>query len=446
MDKVRAAAAEVVYDVFENGAYANVALVQALRKGDYSDIDRRFMTELVYGTVKAVGTLDWILRQYVPKPVSKIQPFIRAVLRVGIYQLKYLEKVPAAAVCNESVEIAKKHGNAGAVKFVNAVLRNIVRNPEKAAFPEGKGKATLHLALSSLHPEWIVRQWIKRFGYDDAKRLCEFDNEPAVLSIRTNTLKTTRDELFSALKKDGWEAELSSFAPEGILCKGNHGSLDSAELLAKGHFQVQDESSMQVAHVLDPKPGEFVIDACSAPGGKTTHIAQLMQNKGRIAAFDLYETKLKRIQENAERLGITCIETIEDDARHIGERFKGQADRMLIDAPCSGMGVLRRRADARWRKTEKGNAELPALQLEILDGAVPALKTGGILVYSTCTIEPAENQEVVAEFLKRHEEFVLEKTGSFLPIKKRPDEDMVQFYPHKDGIDGFFIARMRKVK
>ncbi|MCR5560141.1 MAG: 16S rRNA (cytosine(967)-C(5))-methyltransferase RsmB [Schwartzia sp.] len=446
MDKVRAAAVEVVYDVFENGAYANVALVQKLRKGDYSDIDRRFMTELVYGTVKAMGTLDWILRQYVSRPVSKIQPYIRAILRVGIYQLRYLEKVPAAAVCNESVEIAKKYGNAGTVKFVNAVLRNVVRNPEKAVLPDGKGKATQHLALSSLHPEWIVRQWIKRFGYDAAERLCEFDNAPAVLSIRTNTLKTTRDELLQALQNDGWETEPSTFAPEGILCRGGHGSLDSSKLLAEGHFQVQDESSMQVAHVLEPQPGEFIIDACSAPGGKTTHIAQLMQNKGRIAAFDLYDAKLKRIQENAERLGITCIETIEDDARHIGERFKGQADRMLVDAPCSGMGVLRRRADARWRKTEKGNAELPALQLEILDGAVPALKTGGILVYSTCTIEPAENQEVVTEFLKRHSEFVLEKTGLFLPTKKRPDEDMVQFYPHEDGIDGFFIARMRKVK
>ena len=446
MDKVRAAAVEVVHDVFENGAYANVALVNALRNGSYSDIDRRFMTELVYGTVKAAGTLDWIIRQYVSRPVSKMKPYIRAILRVGAYQLRYLEKVPDAAVCNESVEIAKKYGNAGEVKFVNAVLRNLARSPEKAAFPEGKGKATQHLALSSMHPEWIVRRWIKQFGYDAAERLCTFDNAPAVLSVRTNTLKTTRDELLSKLLEEGWDAEASEFAPEGIVCRGSHGSLDASRLLAEGYFQVQDESSMQVAHVLEPKPGEFVIDACSAPGGKTTHIAQLMQNKGRIAAFDLYEAKLKKINENAERLGITCIETHEGDARNIGKLYSGMADRLLVDAPCSGMGVLRRRADARWSKTEKGNAELPSLQLEILDGAVPALKTGGILAYSTCTIEPAENQDVVTEFLKRHDEFVLEKTGSFLPLKKRPDEDMVQFYPHKDGIDGFFIARMRKVK
>lgn len=446
MDKVRTAAVEVVHDVFEKGAYANVALVQKLRKSDFSDIDRRFMTELVYGTVKAIGTLDWVLRQYIPRPVSKIQPYIRAILRVGIYQLKYLEKVPVSAVCNESVEIAKKYGNAGAAKFVNAVLRNIVRSPEKSAIPDGKGKATMHLALSTQHPEWLVRRWIKAFGYEAAERLCNFDNEAPVLSIRTNTLKTTREQLFEALKAQGWDAELSDWAPEGIVCRGNYGSLDASELLAQGHFQVQDESSMQVAHVLDPQPGEFIIDACSAPGGKTTHMAQLMKNQGHIVAFDLYEAKLKRIQENAERLGISCIETIEDDARHIGALYKGKADRMLVDAPCSGIGVLRRRADARWRKTESGVGELPALQLEILNGAVPALKAGGILVYSTCTIEPAENQQVVEEFLKQHKEFVLEKTGTYLPMKKRQEKDMVQFYPQEDGIDGFFIARMRKVK
>ena len=258
MDKVRAAAVEVVHDVFENGAYANVALVNALRNGSYSDIDRRFMTELVYGTVKAAGTLDWIIRQYVSRPVSKMKPYIRAILRVGAYQLRYLEKVPDAAVCNESVEIAKKYGNAGEVKFVNAVLRNLARSPEKAAFPEGKGKATQHLALSSMHPEWIVRRWIKQLGYDAAECLCTFDHAPAVLSVRTNTLKTTRDELLSKLLEEGWDAEASEFAPEGIVCRGSHGSLDASRLLAEGYFQVQDESSMQVAHVLEQR-GERVL-------------------------------------------------------------------------------------------------------------------------------------------------------------------------------------------
>lgn len=200
---------------------------------------------------------------------------------------------------------------------------------------------------------------------------------------------------------------------------------------------------MQVAHVVDPLPGAFVIDACSAPGGKTTHLAALMKNQGRIIAADIYPAKLARVEENAARLGIEVIETLCCDAQEIGDRYAGQADRLLLDVPCSGLGVLRRRADARWRKTPQEIAALPALQRAILAGAAPAIKTGGILVYSTCTIQSAENEEVVTSFLAQHPEFSLETTGDFLPRKKR-SETMVQFYPQREKIDGFFMARLRK--
>ena len=444
MDKARDAAARVLFEVREKGAYANVSLAQELRRAGLNDIDRRFCTELVYGTVKAGDTVDWILKRYISRPLKKIDPMICAILRLGIYQLFFLERVPSSAACNESVELAKKYGNAGAVKFVNAVLRSAAREPEKAEFPKGKGHATEYLALSACHPQWLVKHWIKRFGYEETARLCAFNNQEPVLSLRANTFRSTPDEVMKLLRGTGAEAEKSLWTPEGILCP-SHGALDEFSPLQQGLCQVQDESSMLVAHVLAPQAGEFIIDCCAAPGGKTTHIAELMKDQGRIVACDIYEHKLSRIQENAERLGISCVETMLLDAREMGERFPRQADRVLVDAPCSGLGVLRRKPDARWNKKEKDLRNLPILQQEILESAAKAVKPDGILVYSTCTIEREENQEVVQAFLQAHPEFSPEKTGAFLPCAKR-EEDMVQLYPQRDGTDGFFIARMRRSK
>ncbi|MBQ2087373.1 MAG: 16S rRNA (cytosine(967)-C(5))-methyltransferase RsmB [Selenomonas sp.] len=443
MDKARELACEVLNEVHEKGAYANVALVKHLRKANLSDQDRRFATELVYGAVKAGDTLDWILRRYVNRPLKKIPPLIREVLRLGMYQLFYLDKVPPSAACNTAVELAKKYSHAGTVKFVNAVLRTAVREPEKAAFPEGKGKATEGLALKEQHPYWLVKHWVKQFGFDEAEALCKFDNGQPVLSVRTNTLKTNREDLLAALQTAGAAAAASTWTPEGVLITA-HGSLDELTPLQDGRCQLQDEGSMLVAHVVDPQPGELIIDCCSAPGGKTTHIAALMNNEGRVVAGDIYEHKLERIAENARRLGIDIIEPTLLDAREVGDEYEAMADRVLVDAPCSGLGVLRRKPDARWNKSAEEIARLPELQLQILNSAAKALKDGGVLVYSTCTIEPAENQEVVAKFLADHPEFTLEQTGAFLPQPRQAE--MVQLYPQRDGTDGFFIARMCKRK
>lgn len=441
MDKAREAALKIMAAVHQQGAYANVALAKELRQGNLSDMDRRFVTELVYGAVKAGETLDWIIKKYLVKPWGKVNPLVQEILRLGAYQLRYMDKVPASAACNESVELAKKFANMGAAKFVNGVLRTMVREPEKGNFPAGKGKATLQLALSEQHPEWLVRRWIKEFGYDEAKKLCHFDNEQAPLTVRTNTLKTSPSELFLQLTSLGVEATRSQLVDEGYVLEG-YGSLDKLAPLQEGYCQVQDESSMLVAHVVDPQPGDFVLDVCSAPGGKTTHLAALMENRGRIVACDIYEHKLSRVMENAARLGINIIEPMLRDAREIQHDFARQADRVLVDAPCSGLGVLRRKPDSRWRKTEKLLQELPELQLSILQSAAECVRSGGILVYSTCTIAKEENQDVVESFLAANEDFQLEHTGSRLPVPR--DAEMVQLYPQRDGTDGFFIACMRR--
>lgn len=425
MDKVRLSATKILYDVSTKGAWANVALAQVLRREKFSDLDRKFCTELVYGTVKAGASLDWKISKYLSRPLAKVDAKILAVLRVGMYQIFFLDRVPNSAAVNESVELAKKFCGLGASKFVNGVLRSAVREPHKSDFPTSDDLQSL--ALRNFHPLWLVELFVEEFGLDAAKQLLAFDNTDPPLCLRVNFLKTTREKILEALNKFGVQAEPSTLAPEGIICKG-HGALDKFQPLRAGLCQVQDESSMTAARLLNPAAGEFVIDCCAAPGGKSTHLAELMNNRGRIIAADIYETKLEHIKQNAERLGIKIIEPLLIDARELGNKFPAQADKVLVDAPCSGLGVLRRKADLRWRKTEDELKDLPTLQGEILSSAAKTLKRGGTLLYSTCTITRRENQEVVEKFLSAHEDFELVEMKTLLP--------------HVTNTDGFFSAKM----
>jgi 16S rRNA (cytosine967-C5)-methyltransferase len=440
----REIALKVINDVTTNHAYANIALVRELNRHKISDQDRRFITELVYGTIKAGETLDWITGHYITRELNKVSPVILNILRMGMYQIFFLTKVPVSAACNQAVELTKKYGHVGTVKFVNAVLRNAGRTPEKVVYPDREKDIVKFLALKYFHPQWMVARWVERLGTEATEKLCQINNVTPLLSLRTNTLKTTREELLKTLALEGVSAEASEWTPEGIVCN-SFPALNTLQSLRDGLFQIQDESSMLVAHVLAPKSGEFIIDACGAPGGKSTHIAALMENKGRVLSTDIYEHKLLLTQENAERLGLTIIDTQTVDATTLGDRYTRQADRVLVDAPCSGLGVLRRKADSRWRKNKNMFQELPILQKAILKSAAECVKLGGILVYSTCTTEPEENQNVVKEFLQANQDFTLECAGEFFPVK-RHGADMVQLWPHLDNVDGFFISRLVRVK
>ena len=441
IDPVRELAMQVLMEVHRDGAYANVALVRAMRAAQLTDRDRRFLTELVYGTVKAGDTLDDMIAKYLRDGKARIKPQIREILRLGIYQIFFMDKVPASAACNTAVELAKKHGKRGADSFVNAVLRAAVREPERAAIPAGRNARLL--ALREQHPFWMANRWVRLYGYERAEELCRCNNGSAPLALRVNTLRIDREGLLKTLAAAGAQARPSATVPDGIVVT-SHGMLDALAPLREGLCQVQDESSMLVAHVLGAAPGMTVIDACAAPGGKTTHIAQRMENRGKIYAFDVYEGKIARIENNARRLGIEIIEPRLLDAREIGAHYAGTADRVLIDAPCSGFGVLRRKPDARWRRKPEELGALPKLQQEILASAAAAVRPGGALVYSTCTMETAENEGVVQRFLELHPEFVLERAGAFLPVQQTEDA-MVQIFPTEDGGDGFFIARMKRL-
>jgi 16S rRNA (cytosine967-C5)-methyltransferase len=377
----------IINDILINEAYANIALAREIDKYSLSDQDRRFVTELVYGTIKAGATLDWLLGHYVSRSLNKVPPIILNILRMGLYQIFFLDKVPPSAACNQAVELTKKYGHVGTVKFVNAVLRSSVRSPEKAVYPSKEENISLYLSLKYFHPEWIVKRWLERFTAESVESLCQMNNTTPPLSLRTNTLKISRKELLEKLQTEHVDGVSSVWAPEGIICR-SYPALSTLKSLQQGLFQVQDESSMLVGHVLDPQAGEFIIDACAAPGGKSTHIAALMQNKGKIVSTDIHDHKLAITLDNASRLGIDIIETRNLDATRLDEFYKEKADRVLVDAPCSGLGVLRRKADARWRKNAQLLLELPKLQKNILHSAANCVKAGGILVYSTCTTEP----------------------------------------------------------
>ena len=435
----RSLALAVLQDIFQAGAYANLSLSKRLNDSRLTPLDRRFATELVYGTVKACGTLDWILSHYVKKPLSQTDALVVNILRLGIFQLRFLDRVPDSAAVNESVNLAKTFAHPGASGFVNAVLRSALREPEKVRYPSLAKDPVRHIALRELHPEWLVRRWLDRLGIEETQALCRFNNASPPLSLRTNTLRISREDLLQKLIESGAEAEVSAWAPEGIVCR--HPGDDPLRFLREGFCQAQDESSMLVGHVVAPQPGEFVIDACAAPGGKSTHLATLMQNIGRVLALDIHSHKIALIEENQRRLGLRIIEAKQLDATQLHLSYAKQADRVLVDAPCSGLGVLRRRPDARWRK-DASLADLPQIQKRILASAAQCVKVGGVLVYSTCTLEENENEAVVRQFLNDHPDFALDDAGSLLP-QPRP-EAMVTLWPQRDGTDGFFIARMTR--
>ena len=307
-------------------------------------------------------------------------------------------------------------------------------------FPDKSADAALNLALTKLHPLWLVKHWLKQFGEEETEKLLDYNNLPPVLSLRTNTLKTTRSNLLEVLQAAGFEAVPSKWCEEGVICTKTSG-LNALMEKAPDAFYMQDESSMLVAHAVCPQPGMTVLDLCAAPGGKTTHLAQLMQNKGRIYACDIHPHKMELIKENAVRLGIDIIEPMLMDASVFKPEWADAADCVLVDAPCSGFGVLRRRAEARWRKSKKDLKVFPQLQKAILQNAARYVKPGGRLVYSTCTLEQAENNLLVSEFLNANTEF--EYAGFRHPLTGETINEL-QLLPQRDNVDGFYICVMRR--
>ncbi|HWR61362.1 MAG TPA: 16S rRNA (cytosine(967)-C(5))-methyltransferase RsmB [Clostridia bacterium] len=443
-DPARDAAVKTVYRVLREGGYSNIAVRQELEEGNLGRLDKALVTEIVNGTLRNLNRIDWIKSQFVKK--NNIDPWMEDILRCGIYQIIFLDRVPDSAVCNESAELARSHGHEGTVKFVNGVLRNVSRNKDKLVYPDRNREYIKYLSVFYSHPEWMVRKWVKDYGRDFTEALLQADNEVPPFTIRCNSLKYGRQELMHILAEEGIECSEGRLNPEAISIRGTS-SIEEKNSFRKGYYQVQDESSMLVAHIVDPRPGEAVLDMCSAPGGKTTHMAELMENKGEIVARDIHPHKLKLVEESCGRLGISIVRTELYNARELDESALERFDRVLLDAPCSGLGVIRRKPDLRWKKEPDNFRELPALQKEMLELASKYVKSGGSLIYSTCTINKTENLMVVRDFLSGNTGFHLVSLEGLIPdslISEQAREGYLELFPNIHGTDGFFIAKLGK--
>lgn len=447
--KSREAALHILYRVQEEGAFTSLAANEVLGATQLDPRERALATEIAYTAIKAWNTIDWALNLCLKKRrLEDLPPWIRCVLRVGASQLLFLSRIPARAAIYETVELAKKYGHKGTVALVNAVLRRLLLQRDQLPYPKLEEDPVHHIALRYYHPPWLVARWLHQFGVEETIKLCQANNEPPPLVIRVNTLKIDVPSLITVLSQEGVTAYRARYAPEGLIVKDLF-ALEKSPAFQRGLFYVQDEASILVGHAVAPEPGSTVIDASAAPGGKTTHLAQLMENRGNILALDIHPGRLQLIEENCRRLGVTCVKTDLVDATQLGNRYPDMADYLLIDAPCTGIGVLRRRPDARWRQDLQRLEELVNLQLSILKGSVATVKPGGVLVYSTCSLAPEENHEVLKQFLQEATFMEYEDLSGYLPnlppdLQRQAGSGQIQFLPHRHGTDGFFVARLRR--
>ncbi|MGG3913191.1 16S rRNA (cytosine(967)-C(5))-methyltransferase RsmB [Rossellomorea vietnamensis] len=432
---VREAALDVIEAVEKNQSYSNLLLHSVIEKNELPGKDIGLLTELTYGTIQRKMTLDFYLAPFIK---GKLDDWVRQLLRLSLYQLVYLDRIPDRAVFYEAVEIAKKRGHKGISGLVNGVLRSVQR----------KGLPTLdsikdpveRVAVETSHPYWLVKRWSEQFGLEKTKEMCETNLIAPHQTARVNITRISREELLQRLADSGNEVQESSILPEAV--QSLRGNLAKTDAYRNGLCTIQDESSMLVSYALKLEKGMKVLDACAAPGGKTTHIAEKLSGTGEVHALDLHKHKVKLIDENASRLGLSNVHTAALDSRKAGERFeKGSFDRILVDAPCSGLGVLRRKPDIKYAKKETDLLSLQKIQLDILSAVAPLLKKGGLLVYSTCTVDQNENEGTVSAFLSDHPDFEFHVLDQ-LPEAVRPfiDGNQMQIFPQDFGGDGFYIS------
>jgi 16S rRNA (cytosine967-C5)-methyltransferase len=425
------------------GAFADIALDGSL--DGLAQRDRALATEIVYGVLRWRIHLDWVIDAFSSVKTRRLERAVANALRVGLYQLYFLTRVPPSAAIDSTVELVKAGGRKKA-GFVNAVLRAAASGRDAVPWPDVREDPAGHVSAVYSHPEWMVRRWLARFGLDETIELCKVNLRPPPRTLRVNTLVTSREALCRDLVEAGFEARPAASSPDGVEITGGAGPLGPKD----PRYYIQDEASQVIAYLLSPGPGETVCDACAAPGGKTTHLAQLMRDTGAIYAFDRDRGRLETLKETAKRLGVRIVRTFALDASlPLPPEAAPPAgfDAILCDAPCSGLGVLRRTPDIKLRITEEDIKELSLRQTRLLDNLSGYLGRGGRMVYSVCSFEPEETEAVVEGFLEGHGGFALENAGGCVPEECRVwagSAGFLRTYPHRHGVDGFFAARLRK--
>lgn len=438
----RKLAVDIVSQVINKGAYSNIALSNELNKSSINDKDRALVTEIVYGTLKYKYTIDTILKHFVKKGFETLDMEVVNILRVSIYQMKYLNKVPDYAIVNEAVNLSKKV-SIGASKLVNGVLRNYIRN--KGTLVLSSKDYFENAAIEYSFEKWMIRLFVNQYGKELSEKILRGLNEVPDLTVRINNIKITFEEAWNKLEELGYDIDEGTVSPEAIKIRRGK-NIEHNILFKEGLITVQDESAMLIAPSMEIDDDMVVLDLCSAPGGKATHMGEIMGNRGVVKAFDIHENKLNLIRDNARRLGLKNIQCGVLDASIFNEELKDSGDRVLIDVPCSGLGIIRKKPEIKWNKSEKDLKDIVNIQKRIISNASRYVKPGGILFYSTCTLNKEENEEIINWFLKENKNYTLENLyfGNLDNILYHND-GMVTILPN-EKMDGFFMSKIRRLK
>jgi 16S rRNA (cytosine967-C5)-methyltransferase len=444
MKSPRHVALDIIIRVETRRGHPDDLMSDAFKKHrSLTDRDRAFITELVYGTLRWQGKIDRIIAHFSRVKLPRIERSVFQILRMGVYQLLFLTRTPARAAVNESVILAKKLHRDEAAGFVNAVLRRVAREGTRDPGFLMEGRPQEILAATEAFPLWTVQKLWGMWGEAETRGFCHASNQMANLVIRANTLVTDRIRLMDRLKSEGLSVVPALFSPEGIICE-NPPPAPMIPFLEKGWYQIQDEAAQLIAHLVDPKPGERILDACAAPGTKTTHLGQLMENQGQIYAFDVNGARLRRVREACRRMGLTNVTVLRRDSTRPIRPLDGRPfDAVLLDAPCTGWGTIRRNPDVKWRTTPQDITRLSSLQRQMLQNVAGLVGSGGRIVYTTCTIYEEENEEVVEGFLEENRGYIVDRGERAVPATELFDHrGYFRTLPHHHGMDGFFAARL----
>lgn len=445
-NNARALSVKIIVRCERSDAYLDKLIDFEIRNSELNDLDKALLNELSHGVIRWLRRLDWFLNGFYRGQYEKCLSDVKNAMRVALYQILFLNKIPYSAAVNEAVEFIKKLRGDKHAGVVNGLLRTIIRTLDNLVWPTREIDEVNYLGIIQSHPNWMVRRWVKRFGFDEAEKLCEANNQRPSLTLRVNKNKITTEELEKYLESKNIVSKrgryLDYFLKVRMMSK-----IYNDEYFQKGYFNIQDESAGLMSELLSPRENDLILDVCAAPGGKSSHVSELMKGKGRIISIDKYLTKVDIMKKNFERLDMKNVLAFHEDIMQpktemLREKIVGKVDKVLVDAPCTGFGVISKKPDIKWKRETGDILKLQEIQLEILDKASEYVKEGGVLIYSTCTTEPEENEMVIEKFLEKHTDFKIDSALNYVNEEVVNEKGYIEVFPHRNMIDGAFGARM----
>jgi 16S rRNA (cytosine967-C5)-methyltransferase len=441
----RSLASQILDRIEEDRAFAEPLLDSCLSGSALGSAqDRGLLTELVYGTLRMRNRMDWIIRTHYRGDFGSMKTGLKNILRIALYQVMFADRIPSYAAVDEAVKMTKTR-YPGRSDLVNAILRNAVRKMKEIQYPDFDEDPAHHISVYHSHPRWLVEKWIKELGVEETLELCRSNNKIPPMTLRANVLKAKRTEIMEKLASEGIEIHPTKYSPDGVVLFRPYKPIREMDLLKNGLVQFQDEASQLISHLVSPRPGEKILDICAGVGIKTFHLAGLMKNSGAVLALDAMGKKLETLKKASRKMGSTIIDTVVADATEdIGKQYHEKFDRILVDAPCSGLGTVRRKPEIKWHRAAQDLEKMSILQKKMLNSSARYLRKGGVIVYSTCTIASEENEGVIKDFLEKTPGFRCIRPPAPIRGEKLNDEGFFRMYPHRHETDGFFGALLKK--